>query len=50
MIEKEGPIHISNVMVVDPGDNKPTRVRIERAADGARERVAVRSGTKLQER
>ena len=37
-------------MVVDPGDNKPTRVRIERAADGARQRVAVRTGTRLQER
>ena len=33
VIEKEGPIHISNVMVVDPGDNKPTRV-----ADRARRR------------
>ena len=50
VIEKEAPIHVSNVMVVDPGDNKPTRVRIERGADGARQRVAVRSGTKLQER
>jgi large subunit ribosomal protein L24 len=50
VIEKEGPIHISNVMVVDPGDNKPTRVRIERGADGDRQRVAVRTGTKLQER
>ena len=50
VIEKEGPIHISNVMVVDPGDSKPTRVRIERAADGARQRVAVRTGTRLQER
>jgi large subunit ribosomal protein L24 len=49
VIEKEGPIHVSNVMVVDPGDNKPTRVRIERAADGARHRISVRTGTKLQE-
>jgi large subunit ribosomal protein L24 len=50
VIEKEAPIHISNVMVVDPSDNQPTRVRIERGADGARQRVAVRTGTKLQER
>jgi large subunit ribosomal protein L24 len=49
VIEKEGPIHISNVMVVDPGENKPTRVRIERTAEGKRERVAVRSGQKLTE-
>jgi large subunit ribosomal protein L24 len=50
VIEKEAPIHISNVMVVDPGDDKPTRVRIERSSEGSRQRVAVRSGTKLQER
>jgi large subunit ribosomal protein L24 len=48
VIEKEGPIHISNVMVMDPRENKPTRVRIERS-DGKRERVAVRSGQKLTE-
>ena len=29
VIEKEGPIHVSNVMLVDPKDNKPTRVGIE---------------------
>ncbi len=50
IVTAEAAIHISNVMVVDPGDNKPTRVRIERAADGARQRVSVRTGTRLQER
>jgi large subunit ribosomal protein L24 len=50
VIEKEGPIHISNVMVIDPGDDKPSRVRIDRGSDGTRQRVAVRSGTRLQER
>ena len=49
VIEKEGPIHISNVMVVDPRDNKPTRVRVERTEEGRRERVAVLSGQKLTE-
>ena len=47
VIEKEGPIHVSNVMIVDPRENKPTRVRIERTADGVRERVAKRSSAKL---
>ena len=47
VIEKEGPIHVSNVMVVDPKQNKPTRVGIERTAEGGRERVAKRSNTKL---
>jgi large subunit ribosomal protein L24 len=49
VIEKEGPIHISNVMLVDPRDNKPTRVRIERTEEGRRERVSVLSGQKLTE-
>ena len=30
MIEREGPIHISNVMLLDPKDSKPTRVGVER--------------------
>jgi large subunit ribosomal protein L24 len=47
VIEKEGPIHVSNVMIVDPRDNKPTRIRIERTTEGARERVTKRSNAKL---
>jgi large subunit ribosomal protein L24 len=47
VIEKEGPIHVSNVMLVDPKQNKPTRVGIERTAEGGRERIAKRSSTKL---
>jgi large subunit ribosomal protein L24 len=47
VIEKEGPIHVSNVMILDPKDNKPTRITIARTAEGARERVAKRSSTKL---
>ena len=46
VIEKEGPIHISNVMLIDPKDKKPTRVRISRE-NGQRFRVAARSGEKL---
>ncbi len=46
VIEREGPIHVSNVMLVDPKGGRPTRVRIER--EGARRtRVAVRSGTNI---
>jgi large subunit ribosomal protein L24 len=47
VIEKEGPIHVSNVMIVDPKDNRPTRIGIERGEDGARERVTRRSNTRL---
>jgi large subunit ribosomal protein L24 len=46
VIEKEGPIHISNVMLVDPKDKKRTRIGIARE-DGQRMRVAKRSQSKL---
>jgi large subunit ribosomal protein L24 len=46
VIEREGPIHISNVMLIDPKDSKPTRVGVSREG-GVRRRVARRSGTAL---
>jgi large subunit ribosomal protein L24 len=45
VIEREGPIHISNVMLLD-AKGKRTRVGIERE-DGQRVRVAKSSGTRL---
>jgi large subunit ribosomal protein L24 len=45
VIEREGPIHISNVMLLDAKGN-PTRVRIERGT-GKRMRVAKRTGAEL---
>ena len=42
VIEREGPIHISNVVLLD-SKGRPTRVRIDRSS-GKRSRVAVRSG------
>jgi large subunit ribosomal protein L24 len=45
VIEREGPIHISNVMLLDAKGN-PTRVRIERSA-GKRVRVAKSTGAEL---
>jgi large subunit ribosomal protein L24 len=47
IIEKEGPIHVSNVMLLDPSDNKPTRVRIERSG-GKRKRVSARTGAAFE--
>jgi large subunit ribosomal protein L24 len=46
VIEKEGPIHISNVMLLDPQSNKPTRVGITRE-NGQRFRVARASGKRI---
>ena len=42
IIEKEGPIHVSKVMLLDPTDNKPTRVGV-RVKDGKRERYSKRT-------
>src|SRR5436189_4454565 len=36
VIEKEGPIHLSNVMPVDPKEDKPTRVGTEVDDEGKR--------------
>jgi len=47
VIEREGPIHASKVMLIDPKDGKPTRVGVERE-NGKRFRVAKRSGTRLE--
>ncbi len=46
VIEREGPIHVSNVMLVDPKDGKSTRLSIDRTG-GKRVRVAKRSGRPL---
>ena len=47
VIEREGPVHISNVALVDPKENKPTRVGTRRTEDGKRMRVTKRSGTEI---
>jgi large subunit ribosomal protein L24 len=44
VIEVEGPIHVSNVQLLDPSTGDPTRVGIQRDGD-KRKRVAKRSGT-----
>jgi large subunit ribosomal protein L24 len=45
--EKEAPIHISNVMLVDPDRNTGTRIGRRRDADGNPERFAKKSGAAL---
>ena len=45
-IQKDAPIHVSNVQIVDPTSGKGTRVRFE-DRDGVKHRVAVRSGADL---
>lgn len=46
IIEKEGTIHVSNVMVLDPEEKVPTRTK-KVEENGSFVRVAVKSGAKL---
>ena len=48
IIEKEGPIDVSNVMLLDPSDNKPTRVGMKVNDDGSRHRFAKRTGKVIE--
>jgi large subunit ribosomal protein L24 len=46
IVEMEGPIHVSNVMLIDPESGEPTRVSVKREG-GRRVRVAKRSGKEI---
>lgn len=46
-LSKEMPIPVSNVMVICPQTNKPTRLGVRYLADGTKERYAKRSGVSL---
>ena len=47
IVEKDMPIHRSNVMLWDPKTEKGTRVRSQLNQDGKKVRVSVKSGTVL---
>jgi large subunit ribosomal protein L24 len=46
IVEMEGPIHVSNVMLIDPDSGDPTRIAIRREG-GKRVRVAKKSGKEI---
>lgn len=46
VLEREGPVHISNVMLIDSKSGQPTRVGVVRR-DGRRVRIAKRSGAEI---
>jgi large subunit ribosomal protein L24 len=48
IIEKESSIHVSNVMVIDPKTNEPTRVGFKFLEDGTKVRVSKKSGEMLR--
>ncbi len=47
IITFEAPIDISNVMLLDPDSDEPTRVRINRHSDGSTERISVKTGNPI---
>jgi large subunit ribosomal protein L24 len=47
IVEKEAPLHISNVAHIDPKSSKPTRVGYKIDKDGRKTRIAKRSGESI---
>lgn len=48
IVEREAPIHMSNVMLIDPTTDQPTRVTFRRRENGTLVRVAKRSGEDIE--
>lgn len=48
VIEKEAPIHISNLNLIDPKSGKATRIGIKVAEDGKKVRVSKKSGEEIK--
>ncbi len=49
IVEREAPIHISNVMVISPDSGRPSRVGIKVLEDGRRVRYAKVDGAILDQ-
>ena len=47
IISFEGPVHTSNIMLVDPTTGDASRARLRVEADGTKERIAVKSGNPI---
>lgn len=47
IITFEAPIHMSNVMLIDPATEEPSRVRIRVEEDGVKERISVKGGNPI---
>ncbi|MGQ0733465.1 MAG: 50S ribosomal protein L24 [Acidobacteriota bacterium] len=45
IVEREAPIHASNVMLLDPETNEATRLGVQTLPDGRRVRISRKSGT-----
>ncbi|MEX5631037.1 MULTISPECIES: 50S ribosomal protein L24 [Parafrankia] len=47
IVTQEAPIHVSNVMIVDPSDGRPTRIGYRFNEDGTKVRISRRTGAEL---
>ena len=47
LVVQEAPLHVSNVMLVDPEDQRPTRVGVRRDESGRPVRYSRRTGKEL---
>ena len=47
IITFEAPIHISNVMLIEPASGEPSRIRLRVEPDGVKERIAVKTGNPI---
>ncbi len=48
IVEKEATIHLSNVMLIDPKTDKPTRIGFRTLDNGAKVRVARATGNVIE--
>lgn len=48
IIEQEAPVHLSNLMLVDPKNDQPTRVGFRVLDDGRKVRVARKTGQVIE--
>ena len=48
IVEREAPLHMSNVMLIDPNTDQPTRVTFRRREDGTLVRVGKHSGEDIE--
>lgn len=44
VVQKEAPIHVSNVSLIDPETGTPTRIKYGFMEDGTKVRIAKKSG------
>jgi large subunit ribosomal protein L24 len=47
-LSKEMPVDLSNVALIDPQTNQPTRVGVRYLADGSKELYAKKSGARIR--